>query len=361
MTTLPQPPRLPAGYVPEPISPLDLAASTRGVTTQSQRIVAALYFFAGLSALLTLVGAGLSVWGLGALPDFFKRLSKLDSSGSAPFDLGAALPAWLGPSMVILTLLGGFLGVWAILVAARSIRAVAQQTLEPSQGHAEALQSAARTVRPWLVLGQFAPLLSLVVGLLYSFGLVAWMSRLDPSNSAELSFGLPEMLGMSLMSVLQSAPSLIINFLILAAIGRWLAAVVTRSADPTFPVRPFARQVDPWLILTMILLILGAVSLLFSAIMLLFAPAMLGSAFVSDSDLRNLGLTLTQVKWFFGLGALLCLIGLAVYVLLACLMAWSRTFALDVAKVLDAHAQPLATAAYLWDGPEQVVTPRAPK
>lgn len=231
--------------------------------------------------------------------------------------------------------------------------------LQPDTRSAEELQLTARTVRPWLTLGQWAPLLNILLGLGF-VGATFW--SLQTLSSDDFSFGAPEALMVGLSTVVQSLPRFIINWLILAAVKRWLDGVVTRSTQPNFPMRPLARAIDPWFILTMILLILGALGLLFTGLPMLALPSLLPPEALSDPGLKQIGMTPEWIRLALIGSALLISLGGLLYVLLTCLIAWSRGFAMNVATVLDAALPaPKAAAHDLWGGAEQLIEPRPPR
>lgn len=177
---------------------------------------------------------------------------------------------------------------------------------------------------------------------------------------------------MLLGALTQQGPGLVINALIFAALRRWVDALLTRSADPQFPVWPFARPLDPWLLLTLALLLLGGLSALLGGLGLLafgsLWPALVaaaeGDSGLPTSELASVTRVLEVV--FAPLGGLLVLSS-AFYGLLAALMGWSRGFALDSAAVLDAHLPALrppsgeAHDEAAWSGPERHVPPRDPR
>lgn len=353
--TQPAPPAFPD----LPITAAELATARQGVARRGGRIVGALGFFAALSALSGLVAVWALWWGFGALPGRLAALNGLGNGELSDADFAGVVPVWVLPALLGLSLLTTALYVWAIVVARRAVGAVRDQTLNPGPAHAGALERSARAVRPWILLGQIAPILQALIPLLVlplTFGLVR---RLDPQTFGGLGFGLAETGAIVLGVVVQSLPGVIITWLILAAIRRWLDAVVARAHAPV-PVRPAARGVEPWLLFTLILLILGLAALLLGGLPLVAVSAFVGGAPLDDPDLTALGVTPAVLRGTLLLGAAATLAGALVLALLSALMAWSRGFATNVATVLDAGLSGTtlsgtapAAANDPWSGPVQ--------
>lgn len=132
-------------------------------------------------------------------------------------------------------------------------------------------------------------------------------------------------------------PAALIAWLGLAAVKRWLDAVVTRTSNATFPVRPFARSLDGWLIFTLVLLILGLLNAVAGTAMLVFFPAFFNWMLENDSTTTPPDAeTMRLIRSFVRNVAWLALAGVLLYGLLAFLVYWSRNFANSVARLLDA-------------------------
>lgn len=366
-----------------PISTEELSAAMQGTRQRGARIMGALMGLAALSVLLSVLLVAGMLWGFRTLPDWLKQLAQLDStSGTSGPDLPdfAALPAWLPFVLAALILLGTALQVWATLVARRMIGAARDYTLgtrsldpgsalHPPNEAALALAASARVVRPWITLGQYAPILSSALSVLLSAGGAWWASRLDPQADSVGPFGM----GFVILSTLvQTLPGIIINWLILAAIRRLLDGLVARSQGQMLMLRPLGRKVDPWLLFTMILLILGLVSVIFSALTFLMFPAFIALILQGEAPDPTMSALMPFLKGLFGGLAGVLLLSSLVYLLLTFLLAWSRGFAMNVATVLDAAlpgSMPTARSAsgvsYAsadpWAGEVRQATPRPPR
>ncbi|MDB5045253.1 MAG: hypothetical protein JWQ08_1303 [Deinococcus sp.] len=324
--------------------------------------------------------SGLGVLALGVLADLgwkmlqqFLALPGLASELNLPStqNFSDLLPGWVLPVLVALSLLATGIQIWAILRARATLGAIRDQTLNPSADHAEALIAAARTVRPWVVLGQWTPIIWTVFTLLWLPFTFALVNRLDPAGSGTPGSEPFLTLFVLLSTVIQSLPAIVLTWLILAALRRWLDAVVARAQGGMAPVTPVSRSVEGWLLFVLIVLLVGTVSLVIGAVPLVLLPAVFGTLAASDpdfSDLASVGITAANLKMIFAWLAVLFVFSGAVYGLLTTMMAWSRGLAANVATVLDAPlARPPAAmndwtavpnTQDLWKGPVTVVPPR---
>lgn len=349
-----QPSPTSSGFPELPVSPAELTAARQGVALRGGRITGALGVLAALWALGGLLGAWALWWAFQMLPALLAALGEWSEGDLPAVNFSSAVPAWTLPTLLALTLLGTALYVWAILVARQTVGAVRDQTLNPSADHASALERSVRTVRPWIVLGQIAPVVQALVSLLFVPLASGLIQQVAPQDLQGVGFGPLEVAGIVLGVAVQSLPTIIITWLILAAIRRWLDAVVARAHAPV-PVRPATRRVDPWLLFTLIFLGLGLAGLLLGGLPLLAISAFVGSAPLDDPDLISLGLTPAGLRSTVLVGAALMLGSGLIYLLLALLMAWSRGFATQVATMLDAEL-PGALAIPVsdpWSGPVQ--------
>lgn len=329
-----KPPPVPSSYLDLPIAPAELQSAQGGVKKYGGRIQGALLVLVAVS-LLSMVGSfAAAFWMWQALPDLFKSM-ELTVTPAEWAQARQAIPAWAWGLLGLFSLLLAAINIWCLLIARRVIGAVQRWTLQPSAESGAAVVRSARTVRPWLTLGQWTPV---ILGLAYALFYGAVFAMMGLGGEGRGSAGesaLP--LGFMLVSmVAYMTPGAVLTWLILGAIKRWLDAVTIRTTDPSFPVRPFARSVDGWLLFTLVMLVLGALNAVASTVMLAFFPRFM--RFMLESDPT----TKADAKIFESLAGLMqglagvTLIGAAVYVLLALLMGWSRAFANEVARVLDA-------------------------
>lgn len=180
-----------------------------------------------------------------------------------------------------------------------------------------------RTLGNWIVVSQWAPVVLLGLSLLT--GIVAL--ALVPSEDR-----LAGLLGSDLalfFSVLLYAPFLVINWLILGSVRRWMDSVGLRlrgSAGP--PVTPVAGTVGVWFIVCMVLVGLNAVSVLPAVFVFSLLPL------IPDSGPAGQG---APPAWFGPLMAGLLSPSLLLMALHFALLLWSRGFALAVAQEADAR------------------------
>lgn len=316
---------------------------------------------AALSALGGLLGVWALWWSFGELPRWLASLNELSDGDLPQLNAADLVPSWALPSLLGLGLLATALYVWAILVARQTVGAVRNQTLHPGPDHTGALERSVRTVRPWILLGQIAPILQLLIPLLAVLMSLGLIRQIDPQTFQGIGFGPAEIGAIVLGVVVQSLPTIIITWLILAAIRRWLDAVVARAHAPV-PVRPAARGVDAWLLFTLALLILGLAALLLGGLPLLAISAFVGGTPLNDPDLAALGITPAALRGVLLLSATAMLLSAFIYLVLALLMGWSRGFAASVATVLDAGlpGRPATPLADPWSGPVQTAQGREP-
>ncbi|MFB9992990.1 hypothetical protein ACFFLM_13525 [Deinococcus oregonensis] len=364
------PPPLPQGF-PE-ASPAQLQDARAGLERRAARLMTALGILAALAGVGVLVMGWLANVGWQAFQRFL-ALPDLQAELNLPAgqSLSDLIPGWVLPVIVALVVVGTAIQIWATLRARAAVGAVRDQTLNPGADHAEALIAAARTVRPWITLGQWTPVVwtgFILLWLPFTFALVG---RLDPADSGT-SGSEPFLTFFALLSTaIQSLPNIMLTWLILAAVRRWLDAVVARAQGGTSPVTPTSRSVEGWLLFVLIFLSVGTVSLIIGAVPLLLLPALFSTLAATDpslSDLSSLGLTSANLRTLFAWWAVLLVFSGVVYGLLTAMMAWSRGLAANVATLLDAplprSPAPLNDWAAapstqdLWKGPVTVIPPR---
>lgn len=330
------------------ITPEGLALAVAGTRRRGARLRAGLGAAAALSAVGGALGVAALAWGVRALPDLLARLAALDGNttpfNTTPFQV-PPLPGWALPSLAFLVVIGVALQVWAIMLARAVITAVQGAALHPGPQSAAALSRRARTVRPWITLGQLWPVVSAALSMLLTLGSELLASSFGASQGTDL--GPLEAVLAALGAAVSSLPTIIINWLILRAIRRLLDGVVTRTQGQPVATRPLARPVDTWLLFTLVLLVLGTLGTLLGALTFLFFPTLL-SAVTQDTTTGMERATLQLMRGAFTLGAVAMLVGALTYAALATLIAWSRGFALNVTTVLDAT---------LPDAPQAAPTP----
>lgn len=332
-----KPPALPASFVDSPVTPHEAQQARAGVQQSGNRIqggVTALLVLNVVSGVLSLLG----MWWLErALPDLLLNWGlPLTPAEQQEFrEAMRDIPSWLWLVSGLLTLLATVINVWCLSVVRRAVAGIQRWTLEPGPDNAAALVRHARTVRPWITLGQWFPVITGVLITLFYIVLFTVAGLGTGTDIAETT--LPVVFSV-LGSLLGMLPGAVIAWLGLGAVKRWLDAVVTRTDNVTFPVRPFARSLDGWLVFALVLLVLGLLYLLAVIALLAFFPAFMtwmmnmeGSTTPTDAQ------TMRLVGNFMRGLALLPLFSVTLYALLALLVYWSRHFTHSVARLLDAN------------------------
>ncbi|MFC3860362.1 hypothetical protein ACFOPQ_06235 [Deinococcus antarcticus] len=331
-----KPPTLPASYVDSPVTPHEAQQARAGVEVNGNRIqagVTALLVLSVVSSVLSLLG----MWWLErSLPDLLLSWGlPLTPAEQQEFrETLREIPGWFWLVTGLLTLLATVINVWCLNVVRRAVAGVQRWTLEPSPDNAAELVRQARTVRPWITLGQWFPVITGVLMTLLYIVLFTVAGLGTGTDTAETT--LPVVFSV-LGSLLGMLPGAVIAWLGLGAVKRWLDAVVTRTGNVTFPVRPFARNLDGWLVFALVLLVLGLLYLLAVSALLVFFPAFFNWMLENDSTttppdaetMRLIGSFVRNVAW-------LALAGVLLYGLVAFLVYWSRNFANSVARLLDA-------------------------
>lgn len=319
-----QPPALPGGFVDSPVTLHEAQTARTGVQGSGHRLqlgVKLLIAYNALSVVLALVGP---FWVRSTLPGLVESLG----GGNDLQDINATIPGWLWPLMAVLSALMPAVNIWALLVAQRAVRAVQEWTLEPTpQREAAAVQSL-RTLLPWVTLGQWAPLIFGVVMVLFSLLVIVAVGI----GSEDLPFQLLS----QVFSLIPLAVMGVLMWLLLAAVKRWMDAVTTRAVQTNFPVRPFARSLDSWLIFLLVIVVLGLLNSLVGVVMLAAFPTFM--TFILNSDPTSQGeaeFMKVFAGWMQGF-AWVALLGTFSYVLMGLLVYWFRQFTGNVARVLDA-------------------------
>lgn len=95
------------------------------------------------------------------------------------------IPGWFWAVTAGLTLLGTALNVWCLNVVRKAVAAVQRWTLEPGSENAGDLLRQARTVRPWITLGQWFPVITGVLTALFYAALLAATGLGTGADTAE--------------------------------------------------------------------------------------------------------------------------------------------------------------------------------
>ena len=225
------------------------------------------------------------------------------------------------------------LGSWALETQGRAPIAEAART--------ERLR---RTLSGWLTFGQWGTAAGLVLGVLAVPLSTSWLPTLP--SSLDRSAPTPGLLAFGTLAVLLSgAPGVVMAWLILAAVRRFMNASVTRALGrPGLPITPAASSVSNWLLVCAVLLALNGVVLLLGTVLLgvfgsLFRAALSSRVALGvPQDWQGVfpnGLSSVLDWWLGGTVVLLLLSGLLLALLFA-LLLWSRQYAAALAEELDA-------------------------
>jgi hypothetical protein len=311
-------------------------------------------------------------WGLGALETATPGLN-LPGFTSWLLGLAAAL-------MLVLAFLYVLVAGWARELITRlaawalaGSSSPAPSSPAPDAARTEQLR---RTLGGWLSFGQWGTAAAALLSAVFSVVAVVLgqgqlqqtlqqlpqdpatdLSTLNSLNSGFLVFQV-------LSGLVGSVPGVVITWLILGAIRRFMNLAVERltlaSASPetpaapvtAAPVTPAAKVVGNWFLGSLILVGLGALQLLVVLIISLVASSFILQTLAADIPEAWSGL-LGLLPWLIGV---FLLYALAVYVLYFVLLLASRNYALSLARLLDLHnpapsaAAPLPTAP-IMDAP----------
>ena len=271
-------------------------------------------------------------------------------------------PAELASSGLSLGLLSAIVGVTVLITAVFYVLMLlalrtAQQAIVGVQrfvisGEADQVDLLAGRLNSWLSAGQWYMLISGVLGVVLTPLLLLISDRVAPTQDTSLT-------GFSAAFVfvgtlIQMLPIVILTWLILAAIKRFFSAVRARARGEQVRITPSASTAGSWLIFTIVVIAIGLFFAALSVVMVslfAFIPDMAGS-------LENDPTQPFSAAVFRGLmigSAVLLLLSAGLYGLLIAMMAWSRGFALDTARLLDDSLSALSTPPNsrldLWKSP----------
>ena len=186
-----KPPTLPASYVDSPVTPHEAQQARAGVEVNGNRIQSGLLVLLGLNIVGALLGVLGALWVSRSLPELLQ-------SWGAPLtpaeqqelrDTMKDIPGWFWAVTAGLTLLGTALNVclnvWCLNVVRKAVAAVQRWTLEPGSENAGGLLRQARTVRPWITLGQWFPVITGVLTALFYAALLAATGLGTGADTAE--------------------------------------------------------------------------------------------------------------------------------------------------------------------------------
>ena len=309
-------------------------------------VASALGLYFGGRALLGLVSSTVTLLNPGPLPAATGWLL-----GLAALLVLALTGIYLGAVNWARELIGR-LGRWAVLSP--------QQAIPSPAPDAVRIEQLRRTLAGWLRFGQWGTLLgallSLGITLVVSFYADQWTRGLGGSSlggSDTTSLGPGFLAVQTVSSLVSSVPGVVVTWLILGAIERFMNLAVQRARGlATGPLTQTAKTVNNWFLMCLILLGLTALNVVIVcfglALALTLLPELstslagygtiLGAGFLSD--FRSWGVSV--------------LVDVAVYSLLTvalyfALLIFSRSYALSLARTLDLpttpHPTPLPTGS----------------
>ncbi|ADV66682.1 hypothetical protein [Deinococcus maricopensis] len=268
-------------------------------------------FFGGLAVLaLLFVGVmGVGVGGLGLDASERAVLGAL----TVPFLLLAVAYAAL---FILSLLVIGWAKGWHARIRDAALGA-------PADPHLQVLRG---TLGRWITFYQWLSVVTLALVLLAVLGGGTLISAI--AGASDLTNGVSSGLVTFFVLIailLFAVPSVILNWLILASIRRYLNAATDRALGAPVAVMPAATTVGNWFVFLLVLVGLGLVSQLFGSL-----AGIAGSFLPSTSDSESVPLLVTLPSAVFSV---------LMYVLQFLLVLWSRTLALNVAAAFDARPQ----------------------
>lgn len=260
------------------------------------------------------------------------------SEARAAFGLILASAVVAGVSFGLYFLVLGWAREWI-----GRVRDWASQGREPGVGRLDALRG---TLGRWIGFSQWLPavlsvlavlgalLLGALAGGVLDFlgalGNVNGRDAVDASTRTALSgvFGIFFMVFL----IVYLAPVVVINFLILGAVRRWMNGTTDHLLGrPHPPLVPMANTVNGWFVFCQVLLVLGALGSLMGLVLPLSLAGLGGLAGTGGDDLPDFSALLATGPF----AAIAALFGLAVYLLQFLLLEWSKRFSLAVSRLVD--------------------------
>lgn len=256
------------------LSPSALSEARKGADTRTQRLIMGLH---GLSVLAVLLPLLMALWSF----LLWKTVSPLADTLWQEIVKDQPQLGDLGGLTLLLWLVGALFAllvgteVWFYQIIRAAVAALRDQLLTPSPAHAQAFVRAAKSLRPWITLTQWFPVVIAAFQVL--MGIVGVMSASSFGQTSTDNFDLwvllPQMIPTFAVSIIQ--PVLI--WLILASLKRWLDAVVSTVGGKSQPILPAAQSMSGWLVLVLALTCLQLASTVFGSIFSLAGPLLLRS------------------------------------------------------------------------------------
>ncbi|MGY2892595.1 hypothetical protein [Deinococcus sp. UYEF24] len=243
-------------------------------------------------------------------------------------------------ALLVLAWAGIYLGLvnWTreLLKRLASWAVTAPESPAPDAARTEQLR---RTLAGWLTFGQWGTVATTVLSVAVVPISLALVERLTaqyaPGSSSDFStLGPAYQTFQTVATLLASVPSVVIVWLILGSIKRFMNLSVQRARGlATSPVTPAAKVVSNWFLLCMVLLGLGLLNLLVVGGWFTVLGAV-GLSQVGALDPSSAYLT-GVLKWVVPLVVGFLIFGVLVYGLYFALLVFSRSYALSMGRLID--------------------------
>jgi len=208
----------------------------------------------------------------------------------------------------------------------------------PDAARAEQLR---RTLSGWLTFGQWGTVATVVLSVALVPISLALTRRLTEqfgaADSSDFSgFGSGFEVLQTAASLVSSLPGVVIVWLILGAIKRFMNLAVARARGlATAPVTPAATVVGNWFVLCMVLVGLGLLYLVVMGVWI----GVLGAVVIGSSQLGSLDAAVPELSsiltWLVPVLAGSLIFGALIYALYFVLLVLSRSYALSLGRLLD--------------------------
>lgn len=255
--------------------------------------------------------------------------------------IGTALPSWYQYFILFIIIIASVLHAWMFFILLQLLKAAKQQILEPSRAMAQYFLAKYKTVRSWIKFAQYFPIAIAIFHI--GISVIFW-------HFAELWLGNQETFdinfNMTLWShiieiILISSIHIGINWLFCNAILQWSDNLAERlTTERIISMRLYSKNLQGWLLLTGIVIILQILSIAFFGAFYIFLPQILEQLKESAEGFSKLAIDLqqliSQISYYLGV---LLLSFIPIYILLICNILWLRGFIFFSAIVLDANPQ----------------------